>query len=187
MSNTQECIAAVKKHSNTTRVFTFGIGSAADKVLVSGIAEGDSVPMILSSNNPITAGEGNSEFIIEGEAMDDKVMRQLKRALQPALTDLKVDWGVFKSAQPAPFRMPPLFCGNRLIVYAYIKEVKRKENTFPLPFFSMPKKKIQDEEGDVTITANTAVKPFSAQVKVNTKTATSGDVLHKIAAKKLIK
>ena len=33
-------------------------------------------------------GEGKAEFIRSGEAMDDKVMKQLTRALKPALTDV---------------------------------------------------------------------------------------------------
>ncbi len=33
-------------------------------------------------------GEGEAEFIESGERMDAKVMRQLNRALQPALTDV---------------------------------------------------------------------------------------------------
>jgi hypothetical protein len=66
--------------------------------------------------------------------MDDKVLRQLKRAMKPgnlsklssnipALTDLRVDWSAFKSAQPAPFKMPPLFNGGRMVVYAFLSEV----------------------------------------------------------------
>jgi len=98
--------------------------------------------------------------------MDDKVMRQLKRAMQPALTDIKVEWGAFTSAQPAPSRLPPLFCGGRMIVYAFIKE---------------------DISEDVVITASTAVKPFKATMKIDTKLALKGDMLHKLAAKRLIK
>jgi len=34
VTNPQECIDAVRKHADTTRVFTFGIGNDADKNLV---------------------------------------------------------------------------------------------------------------------------------------------------------
>ena len=36
------------------------------------------------------AGNGSVEFVSEGEAMEEKVLRQLKKAMKPALTDLKV-------------------------------------------------------------------------------------------------
>lgn len=38
VSNTQECINFVRKHSDTTRVFTFGIGNEASQELVKGLA-----------------------------------------------------------------------------------------------------------------------------------------------------
>ena len=34
------------------------------------------------------AGEGKAEFVKSGEAMDEKVLRQLNRALKPAFTDV---------------------------------------------------------------------------------------------------
>lgn len=48
------------------------------QVLVSGMAE---------------AGEGKAEFIKPGDNMEEKVLRQLKRALKPAFTDITVDFG----------------------------------------------------------------------------------------------
>ncbi len=33
-------------------------------------------------------GEGKAEFVRSGESMDDKVMKQLNRALKPALVDV---------------------------------------------------------------------------------------------------
>lgn len=37
-------------------------------------------------------GRGKDEFVVSGERMEGKVMRQLKKALQPILKDVKVDW-----------------------------------------------------------------------------------------------
>jgi uncharacterized protein YegL len=73
VSNTQDCINTVKKNAQTTRVFTFGIGTDASKTLVMGMAK---------------AGEGQYELITNNANMDEKVMRQLNRALKPALTDV---------------------------------------------------------------------------------------------------
>lgn len=78
VNNTQECINTVKQHASSTRVFTFGIGNDASKTLVTGMAE---------------AGEGKAEFIKPGDNMEEKVLRQLKRALKPAFTDITIDFG----------------------------------------------------------------------------------------------
>jgi hypothetical protein len=71
------------------------------------------------------AGEGKAEFIFSGESMEEKVLRQLKRALKPALTDIKVNWGSVNKVEQTPFRLPPLFSGGRLVIYGFVpKETK---------------------------------------------------------------
>jgi len=50
---------SLKKTTNNSRVFTFGIGSGASTALVNGIAK---------------AGNGTSEFIKEGERLQPKVI-----------------------------------------------------------------------------------------------------------------
>lgn len=103
VNNTQECIDTVRRHASSTRVFTFGIGNDASKTLVAGMAE---------------AGEGKAEFVRPGDNMEEKVLRQLQRALKPAFTDFTVEWGDQKSVvQQAPYRLPPVFSGQRVIVY----------------------------------------------------------------------
>eukprot|EP01119_Soliformovum_irregulare_P016300 TRINITY_DN4699_c0_g1_i2.p1 TRINITY_DN4699_c0_g1~~TRINITY_DN4699_c0_g1_i2.p1 ORF type:complete len:850 (+),score=284.73 TRINITY_DN4699_c0_g1_i2:75-2624(+) len=99
--NTQECIDIVRKHANTTRVFTFGVGPEASKALVMGMAK---------------AGEGKFEIIANETEMKSKVMRQLDNALKPAFTDIKIDWGTTK-VQQTPYWIPPCFEGSRVIVY----------------------------------------------------------------------
>jgi uncharacterized protein with von Willebrand factor type A (vWA) domain len=74
VSNTFDCINAVKRQSKTTRVFTFGIGDEASKELVKGIAK---------------AGNGQFELIPSNATdLEARVMRQLTSALKPALTDV---------------------------------------------------------------------------------------------------
>jgi Ca-activated chloride channel family protein len=108
VTNTEAVIALVRKHSVETRVFTFGIGAGASAHLVRGIAR---------------AGEGEAEFIQPGERIEEKVMRQLKRALAPALTDVEVDWNGL-SVTPAPHRLPPVFAGGRLLAYGLLDSPK---------------------------------------------------------------
>ena len=114
---------------STTRVFTFGVGSAVDRELVKSLA---------------AAGGGEAEFIgadgasMASEAtkadMNEKVMRQLLRALQPNLRDVKIEWEALSgekgeaaassmqhhdaSIQQFPSVLPPLFAPARAVVYA---------------------------------------------------------------------
>ncbi len=77
-------------------------------------------------------GRGESEFVINAtvDSLEDKVMRQLKRALQPALTQVHLDWSSFLAAGgdenqqkqliQAPQKLRTLFNGDRLLVYAFL-------------------------------------------------------------------
>jgi hypothetical protein len=106
--------------------------------------------------------------------MEEKVMRQLHRAMQPALTDITVTWkgDAASHVQPAPFRLPPLFCGGRLVVYGIIDSAAAAGTA---------------GEVEVVIGAKTAVKPFEAVVKVDLSKASKGTLLNKLAARTLLK
>ena len=77
VSNSADCIDLVSKHSSTNRVFTLGIGSSADRHLVKGLAR---------------AGQGTPMFTSQGERITPKVMSQLRNALQPCVSDVRVRW-----------------------------------------------------------------------------------------------
>ncbi len=97
------------------------------------------------------AGEGKHEIIISNDTMEEKgnllsiilsppinpirspisyfplfsvqtVLRQLDRALKPALTDLTVDWGTAANINQTPYHLSPLFGGGRFIVYGFFPE-----------------------------------------------------------------
>ena len=95
VSNTAEVIKLVETNKQTNRVFSLGLGESVSHNLVEGIAR---------------AGRGTAQFVANGEEMAGKVMKQLKEAIQPALTNVKVDWGYSASAsgqQPAPAPAQP--------------------------------------------------------------------------------
>jgi len=105
VTNTEAVKALVRKHSETTRVFTLGIGAGASHDLVRGMAR---------------AGGGEAELIYPGERIESKVLRQLSRALAPALTDVRVSWGGLEVRQ-APHRVPPVFASGRVLVYGFLE------------------------------------------------------------------
>jgi Ca-activated chloride channel family protein len=109
VTNTDAVLALVSKHAAHNRVFALGIGAGASQHLVNGIAR---------------AGGGSAEFIHPGERIEPKVVRLLGRLLSPALTDVAVSWGGLDARQ-APTRIPPVFSGGRLLVYAFFSEDSR--------------------------------------------------------------
>jgi len=106
VSNTDAVVALAREHAGDTRVFTFGIGAGASHHLVKGLAR---------------AGEGEAEFIAPGERIEGKVLRQLSRALAPALSDVGVDWGGLGAVQ-APHEVPPVFADGRVLLFARIEK-----------------------------------------------------------------
>jgi len=101
VSNSDDVIALGRAHSGHARIFTFGIGAGASHHLVKGLAR---------------AGEGEAELIAPGERIEAKVLRQLARALAPALGDIRVDWGGLAAVQ-APHEAPPVFADGRVLLF----------------------------------------------------------------------
>lgn len=150
VSNTEEVLALVREHAATSRAFTFGIGAGASAHLVKGLAR---------------AGGGEAEMIAPGERIEAKVMRQLNRALAPALEDLRVDWGEAKVRQ-APHRVPPVFDGERVVVYGFLEG---------------------DASGDVVLRAKAPTGDLAFPVRVETAEAPVGTLLATLAARALIR
>eukprot|EP01046_Picozoa_sp_COSAG06_P029025 COSAG06_NODE_2658_length_6481_cov_157.286901_7_plen_746_part_01 len=94
VGNTDEVIAAVGRSSacyrssarvpplQRPRCFALGFGHGASRGLVEGIAK---------------AGRGSSDFVI-GDELDRAVVSQLKRAMQPSLTETQLEWGLAPTA-----------------------------------------------------------------------------------------
>merc|ERR1719334_351816 len=77
VSNASSIITLVNQNNAQGRIFSLGIGSSASRYLVKGIAR---------------AGSGTAVFANQNEDLRVKVMNQLKNALQPAISNIKISW-----------------------------------------------------------------------------------------------
>ena len=188
VSNTDEVINLVRSNSNTSRVFSLGIGESVSHHLVEGIAR---------------AGKGTAQFVKGGPDMSVKVMKQLKEAIQPALQNIKVNWGDHvqspapapapaapsgaivrsllgyvspqASAPPAPraevhqapFEVPPIFDSQHFLIYAMYGDA-----TLP---------------ATVIITAESPDGPLTVELPVDPSKKIVGKLIHTLAARAMIR
>ncbi|XP_051779084.1 von Willebrand factor A domain-containing protein 5A-like isoform X22 [Erpetoichthys calabaricus] len=108
VGNIKEVIEKVKKNSAKHRCFTFGIGDGASTALIKGMAK---------------AGNGHFQFVCGKDRMQAKVMQTLSFALQPAVTNVALNWHVPDGMEVVPVSETPmmLFSGQQLILYSQLK------------------------------------------------------------------
>ncbi|KAL5473286.1 hypothetical protein EMCRGX_G027753 [Ephydatia muelleri] len=162
VSNTEACVQEVKRNVESARCFTFGIGSGVSTYLVNGLAQ---------------AGNGTAEFIQSGERLQPKVIRSLKQALQPSVTNLRVEFQLpagFEVTQ-APSKAPVLFNGDKAVVYGILKGPS--ELMSPVDCTASLKGQIQNQPLEYSI-------PF--EVPGNSPSFPI-PIIHHLAAKALIK
>ncbi|KAJ8016921.1 hypothetical protein DPEC_G00012370 [Dallia pectoralis] len=112
VNNTGKVIELVRSHARFTRCYTFGIGQSACRRLVTGLA---------------TVSKGTAEFLAEGERLQPKMIKSLKKTMAPVLTDIAIDW-LFpetKEVLLSPVGSTFLFPGDRLIGYSVVCDTTR--------------------------------------------------------------
>ncbi|XP_043926564.1 von Willebrand factor A domain-containing protein 5B2 [Protopterus annectens] len=110
VSNAGKVLELVRRHASTARCFSFGLGPNACRRLLKGVAK-------------ITGG--SAEFFGEDERMQPKLIKSLKKAIEPAVSDIRIDWYVPEAVEAllSPSDIPPLYPGNRLVSYCTIFNV----------------------------------------------------------------
>nr|XP_040049844.1 von Willebrand factor A domain-containing protein 5B1 [Gasterosteus aculeatus aculeatus] len=111
-SDTGKIIEVVRSHSRYIRCFTFGIGQSACRRLVQGLA---------------TVSKGTAEFLAEGERLQPKMIKSLKKTMSPVLSDISIDW-LFpetKEVLLTPVGNTFLFPGDSLIGYSVVCDATR--------------------------------------------------------------
>jgi len=113
----------VRRHARSARTFALGLGDSVSRHLISSVAR---------------AGNGDAQFVLEGERMERKIAQQLKRSLQPAWEDLRIDWRAADVGKPrlpfavgnsktapvhqAPYNLPAIFSGSRFVAYCFLNK-----------------------------------------------------------------
>ncbi|KAM5321912.1 von Willebrand factor A domain-containing protein 5B1 isoform 2-T2 [Glossophaga mutica] len=107
VSNTGKVLELVRNHAFSTRCYSFGIGPNVCQRLVKGLA---------------TVSKGSAEFLVEGERLQPKMVKSLKKAMAPVLSDVTVEWVFPETTEVliSPVSTSTLFPGERLVGYGIV-------------------------------------------------------------------
>ncbi len=101
VSNEAEILSEIQKHPNA-RVFSFGIGSSVNRMLLDKMAE---------------TGRGEVEYVALNDDGSKAAKRFHERVRSPLLTDISLDFGTLQVADVYPKRINDLFSAKPVIVH----------------------------------------------------------------------
>uniref|UniRef100_A0A8C6XXG9 von Willebrand factor A domain containing 5B1 n=1 Tax=Naja naja TaxID=35670 RepID=A0A8C6XXG9_NAJNA len=107
VGNTGKVLGLLRSHASSTRCYTFGIGKNACRRLLKGLA---------------AVTKGSAEFLAEGERVQPKMIKSLKKAMAPVVSDVSVDWVFPETTEVliSPVNTSCLFPGDRLVAYSVV-------------------------------------------------------------------
>lgn len=94
--------AAAANSSLHARVFSFGVGSDVNTLLLDKLAD---------------AGRGARDYVAPNEDIEAKLSSLYQKVSRPALTDVKIEWKGVDVEQVYPRPVPDLFHGGELALY----------------------------------------------------------------------
>ncbi|NRP24110.1 hypothetical protein XMM379_000789 [Aliiroseovarius sp. xm-m-379] len=101
-----QVLRTIREQIGQARIYAFGIGSSVNRYLLDAMAE---------------EGRGYARYVgLDEDAMEvaEVMAANLKT---PLLTDIEIDWGELEVSDMTPARIPDLFAGNSLRIYARYK------------------------------------------------------------------
>lgn len=103
IGNEAQVLKTIRQQIGRARIYAFGIGNAVNRYLLDGMAD---------------EGRGYARYVgVDEDAVE--VAETLAADLKtPLLTDITIDWGDLEVTDVSPARLPDLFAGNSLRVYA---------------------------------------------------------------------
>ncbi|XP_051518790.1 von Willebrand factor A domain-containing protein 5B1 [Myxocyprinus asiaticus] len=112
VTNTGKVIELLRSHARFTRCYAFGIGPGACTRLVLGLS---------------AVSRGTAEFLAEGERLQTKMIKSLKKSMTSVLTDISIEWlyPETKEILLSPVGATCLFPGDHLIGYSVVCDTSR--------------------------------------------------------------
>ncbi|HSP42392.1 MAG TPA: VWA domain-containing protein, partial [Luteolibacter sp.] len=101
VGNDMAIVGAIKEHAETTRVFSFGIGSSVNRFLMDGMAK---------------AGRGEAHYVMSHEQAQKSADKFYERIDAPVLTDIAIDFGGLEVEEVYPKRIEDLFAAKPVVV-----------------------------------------------------------------------
>uniref|UniRef100_A0A674J8Q3 von Willebrand factor A domain containing 5B2 n=1 Tax=Terrapene triunguis TaxID=2587831 RepID=A0A674J8Q3_9SAUR len=110
VSNAGKIIELIRRQASTVRCFSFGLGSGACRRLLRGLAK---------------VSKGRAEFLSPEERLQPKLIKSLKKAIEPAVSDITIDWYVPDTMEAllSPNEIAALYPGDRLISYCTLYNI----------------------------------------------------------------
>ncbi|XP_047445518.1 von Willebrand factor A domain-containing protein 5B1 [Mugil cephalus] len=110
ISNVAKVLELVRRNTCAGRCFGLGLGPRACRRLLQGVAR-------------LTGG--TTEFLDDEERLQPKLIKSLKKAFEPVLTDVRIDWYLPENMEAllSPNEIPPLYPGNCLIGYCTLYDM----------------------------------------------------------------
>lgn len=98
-----QVLRTVNREIGDARIFAFGIGSSVNRYLLDAMAN---------------EGRGYARYVPVGEDPNEVAETLAADLKSPLLTDISIDWGDLDVSDVVPARIPDLFAGQGLRVYA---------------------------------------------------------------------